>query len=245
MYSLSFQDSSKSLFSPKVTSLGLTAVNVLCEFPRLNFRLGSRRGYESQLQSTGQCSGWVGSGGPAAAWTLQGAAATPGLQSSHAAAPASPSTPGTRIYPPAGLLASSMQRPGSGPEAPSPWAQPGQAVWALPSSPPWGVHAIPPPKCLPGLLDSPCTTVCVSGPLNWPPWALGSLLKGEGGPISHTFSLHIANSPYNVDMYLMVRGPNMALTSHHSVSMIQMRVSALRSAKLQSYSRPPKKRASG
>ena len=39
--------------------------------------------------------------------------------------------------------------------------------------------------------------------------------EGRGGPsISHTFSPHIANSPYNVDMYLMVRAPNMALTSH-------------------------------
>ena len=135
-----------------------------------------------------------------------------------------------------------MHRPGSGPEAPSPWAQPGQAVWAPPSSPPWGVHAILPPTCLSGLLDSPCTyCLCV--------WAsqlapLGTRLtaEGRGGPsTSHTFSPHIASGPYKVDMHLMVRAPNMVLTSHPSVSLIQMRVSALRSAKLQPYSCPPKK----
>ena len=111
-----------------------------------------------------------------------------------------------------------MHRPGSGPEAPSPWAQTGQAVWAPPSSPPWGVHAILPPTCLPGLLDSLCT-VCVSGLLNWPPLGTRLTAEGQGGPsTSHTFSPHIASGPYKVAMHLMVRAPNMALTSHPSVS---------------------------
>ena len=152
-----------------------------------------------------------------------------------------PSTPGTRLCPPDGLLASVYAQTWFWPGGSKPLGPAWPSRLGSPELPSLGSSCHPTTNVSVRAAGLPMYCLCV--------WAsqlapLGTRLtaEGRGGPsTSHTFSPHIASGPYKVDMHLMVRAPNMVLTSHPSVSLIQMRVSALRSAKLQPYSCPPKK----
>lgn len=177
----------------------------------------------SAAESSGQCSGWVGSWGPCCSFDPARNSSNPRLaEAPHPVAPA-PSTAGTRLCPKDGLLASVYAQswfwPGGsnslGPAWPSPLGSP-----ELPSL---GSSCHPTTTVSARAAGLPTYCLCV-----WAsqvaPLRTRLTAEGRGGPsTSHTFSPHIASSPYNVDMHLMVRAPNMALTSHPSVSVTDSR----------------------
>lgn len=164
------------------------------------------------LQSTGQCSACVGSGGPAAALTLQGAAATPGLHSHPLGSPSA------SLGPLDGLLASVYAQTWFWPGGSKPLGPDWPSCLGSPELPSLGSSCHPTTNVSARAAGLPMYCLCV--------WAsqlapLGTRLtaEGQGGPsTSHIFSPHIASGPYKVAMHLMVRAPNMALTSHPSVS---------------------------
>ena len=194
----------------------------------MNFRLRNWRVSVSQhRRQHGAMPEWTepGPGNPAAAFTLQGAGVSPGLQSpllsspSTSLYPRNPPLSCTSLCPPAGLLACvCVCRPGPRLELPSPWAQPhpqGQGPGLanpsrLPQAPsgssrystitvPAGATGLPP--------------MCVC--LGFSTGPLGSRHMAEGPgrhPTSPTFSQHIASGPCKVDVCLMVRAPTRALT---------------------------------